>query len=104
LHEISVFKTFLVYNSSLNILLENCLTIKAKVAVAILYEISYSVNVTRSALQYKALNTLGAHLRVVEKNSVNFLNISFLVKEGHNNKNLVIILFACSRKVRKSLQ
>jgi len=31
------------------------------------------------------------------------MNISFLVKEGSNNKKLDIILFACSRGVGKSL-
>ena len=59
-------------------------------------------NCTSLNLQYKALNTLGA-ICVLLKNSENFLNVSFLVKEGHNNKNLDIILFAYSRGVRKSL-
>ena len=57
-------------------------------------------NRTSLNLQYKALNTLGAYLRIVKKKSVNFLNISFLVKEGQN---LDIILFAYSRGARKSL-
>ena len=33
---------------------------------------------------------------IILKNSVNFLNTSFLVKEETNDKNLDIILFACS--------
>ena len=60
-------------------------------------------NRTSLNLQYKALNTLGAYLRIVKKNSVNFLNVSFSVKEGRNNKNLDIILFAYTRGARKSL-
>ena len=40
------------------------------------------------------------HTCVLLKNSVNFDNNSFLLKEGSNNKNLDIILFACSRGVK----
>ena len=50
-------------------------------------------------LQYKALNTLCAYLCIVEKNSVNFLNVSFLVKEGCKVKEGCykdIIFFTCS--------
>ena len=39
----------------------------------------------------------------IRKNSVNFLNVSFVVKEGSNNKNLDISLFAYSKGVGKSL-
>jgi len=53
-------------------------------------------NRTSLNLQYKALNTLGTYLCIVKKNS---LNDSFLVKEERNNKNLDIILLACSRGV-----
>ena len=63
------------------------------------------VNVTGSAkighnhtslnLQYKALNTFGAYLRITEKKFRAF----FLVKEGPTNKNLV---FVSSRRVGKS--
>ena len=60
-------------------------------------------NLTSLNLQYKALNTVGAYLHIVEKTSVNFLNVSFLVKEQCNNKNLDIILFACSSGVQKCL-
>jgi len=50
-------------------------------------------NCTSLNFQYKALNTLGTYLHIV----------SFLVKEDRNNKNLDVILFACSRGVQKSL-
>jgi len=43
-------------------------------------------NHTSLNLLYKALNTLSAYLHIVEENFVNSLNVSFLVKEGHNNK------------------
>jgi len=56
-------------------------------------------NYTSLNLQYKALNTLGTYLHIIKKKFVNFLNVSFLVKEEGNNKNLDIILFACSRGV-----
>jgi len=54
-------------------------------------------NCTSINLQYKALNTLGAYLYIVEKFHKFFER--FLVKEGHNYKNLDIILFTCSRGV-----
>ena len=46
---------------------------------------------------------MGEILVYYRKHSVNFLNASFLVKEGTNNKTLDIIIFACSRGGGKSL-
>ena len=57
-------------------------------------------NSTSLNLRYKALNAMG---EIFVYYSVNLLNAFFLVKEGTNNKNLDIILFAYSRGVGKSL-
>jgi len=54
----------------------------------------------QTELKFTALD---AYLHNCWKNSINFLNISVLVKERPNHKNLDIILFDCSRGVGKSL-
>jgi len=59
------------------------------ISQALIYSIKYWIQLVNTCIKWK--------------NSINFVNAFFVVKEGPNIKKLDIILFACSRGVWKSL-
>jgi len=93
--------------------MQNAWVVHQSVNIIIAKKVNKLVYVTGSAktwhnrasqnFQYKALNVMREMLAYFKKYYKIFLNVWFVEKETSNNKNLDIIWFTYSRRVRKSL-